>query len=137
MRVGYRPPVGVKLRSVAKLPAARLFLGAMLLGLYCAVAMAEADGPDYWRVKGIASDDSLSIRAQPSPRSAKLGDIPHDGACIRNLGCRGGLTYQEFSTLSKVEQAKRLRQNPRWCQVEYHGTTGWVAGRYLTEGGCP
>ncbi|MFZ4699294.1 MAG: hypothetical protein ACOYMG_04530 [Candidatus Methylumidiphilus sp.] len=21
--------------------------------------------------------------------------------------------------------------------MEYHGTTGWVAGRYLTEGGCP
>jgi hypothetical protein len=55
---------------------------------------------------------------------------------VRNLGCQGGLTFQEFSTLNQAEQAERLKQNPRWCQIEYQGITGWVAGRYLVEGGC-
>jgi len=38
--------------------------------------------------------------------------------------------------LNQAEQAKCLRQNPRWCQIEYQGVKGWVAGRYLVEGGC-
>ena len=55
---------------------------------------------------------------------------------MRNLGCQGGLTFQEFQTLNPAEQAERLKQNPRWCRIEYQGVTGWVAGRYLAEGGC-
>jgi hypothetical protein len=47
------------------------------------------------------------------------------------------LTYQQSTTLSKTEQARRLKQHPRWCRVEYQGVTGWVAGRYLAEGACP
>lgn len=63
-------------------------------------------------------------------------ETPPDGACIRNLGCRGGLTFQEFTELSPVARKQRERQNPRWCQVEYRGVTGWVAGRYLAEDDC-
>lgn len=98
---------------------------------------ADADGPDFYRVTGVPSGDVLNIRAAPKPDAAKLGTIPPGGTCIRNLGCQGGLSFQEFSTLSKAEQAKRLKQNPRWCRVEYQGIIGWVAGRYLAEGNCP
>jgi hypothetical protein len=52
------------------------------------------------------------------------------------LGCKGGLTFQEFTELSKADQEARLMENPRWCKVEYRDVVGWVAGRYLEEGTC-
>jgi uncharacterized protein YraI len=122
------------------LPGAQALAALMLLGgslaLSAGAALAEADGPDFYRVIDVAADDVLNIRAEPDPGAAKVGEIPPGADCVRNLGCRGGLTLQEFTTLSEAEQAERLRQNPRWCQVEYQGVTGWVAGRYLAEGAC-
>jgi uncharacterized protein len=107
-----------------------------LLVLFSGNAMAEADGPDYYQVRDVSSSDTLNIRAEPHADAARLGEIQPDGVCIRNLGCQGGLTFQEFTTLSKAQQAQRLKDNPRWCKVEYQGLVGWVAGRYLAEGSC-
>ena len=112
------------------------FLIVALLVLFSGSIMAEADGPDYYVVRDVASDDNLNIHVVPDPNAARLGEIPADGDCIRNLGCQGGLTFQEFTTLSPVQQAQRLKENPRWCKVEYQGIVGWVAGRYLAEGSC-
>ena len=111
-------------------------LTALTLTLGSGAALADADGPDFYQVTGVAANDSLAIRAEPNPRAAKVGEIPPAGTCIRNLGCKGGLSFQEFTELSPAEQAKRLKTNPRWCKVEYQGVTGWVAGRYLREGTC-
>jgi uncharacterized protein YraI len=106
------------------------------LALGSAGAIADADGPDFYAVTGVAADDVLNIRAEPSPHAPKTGEIPPDGICVRNLGCRGGLTFQQFTELSPSQQAERLREDPRWCKIEYEGITGWVAGRYLKEGSC-
>ncbi len=111
-------------------------LSAALLLVFPGQSRAEADGPDFFEVVAVAHDDVLNIRAEPSPRAKKLGTIPPGADCVRNLGCRGGLTFEEFSTLSAAQQVARLRQNPRWCRIEYQGITGWVAGRYLSEGSC-
>lgn len=108
-----------------------------VLLLLPALARAEAGGPDFFVVTGVAADDVLNIRAAPDPHADKLGEIPPDGTCVRNLGCRGGLTFQEFTELSPAQRERRERENPRWCKVEYRGITGWVAGRYLGEGECP
>jgi hypothetical protein len=115
----------------------RRSLVAWLLAAGSCAAIAEADGPDFYRIKGVAAGDTLAIRSAPNARAAKRAEIPSNGQCIRNLGCKGGLSFQEFAKLSPAEQAKCLKRNPRWCKVEYHGVTGWAAGRYLTEGGCP
>lgn len=109
----------------------------LLLTLGPGAPRAEADGPDYYRVRGVAANDVLNIRAEPDPHGTKLGEIPPHGTCIRNLGCQGGLSFEEFSTLSPAEQERRAREHPRWCKVEYQGVTGWVAGHYLAEGDCP
>ncbi len=116
-------------------------LGAVaLLGcsflMSASIAIAEADGPDHWRVTGVGQDDVLNIREEPDPHSRKVGEIPPDGTCIVNLGCVGGLTLEEFTTLSDEEKKKIEHERPRWCKVEYEKTVGWVAGRYLTEGYC-
>ncbi len=99
-------------------------------------AHAEADGPDHFRVIGIPSGKALEIHAAADTQSAVLGVIPGTATCLRNLGCQGGLSFEEFSTLSKEDQALKLAANPRWCKVEYQGTTGWVEGRNLGEGAC-
>jgi len=97
---------------------------------------SDADGPDYWEVTGVQTGHNLNIRQDASVSSEKIGKIPHDGTCIKNQGCIGGLTYSEYTSLSQVEKNKILKERPRWCQVEYQGQTGWVAGRYLKEGSC-
>jgi hypothetical protein len=100
------------------------------------LASATADGPDFYAVTSVAANDVLNIRAEPNAKARKVGEIPPDGTCVRNLGCQGGLTFQEFTELSEEQKAERLRENPRWCEVEYRGIRGWVAGRYLREGDC-
>jgi len=99
-------------------------------------ASATADGPDYWGVRDVAENDVLNMRSSPDFKSPKVGEIPHDATCIRNMGCRGGLTYEEFTTLSEEQKQQLLKQRPRWCRVNYDGTTAWVAGRYLKEAAC-
>jgi len=112
------------------------FLMGLAIGLGTGAASADADGPDFYQVRNVAANDVLHMRVKPNPRARKVGEIPPDGTCLRNLGCQGGLTFQEFTELSPAERKQRERENPRWCQVEYQGITGWVAGRYLGEGDC-
>ena len=85
---------------------------------------------------GVAQKDVLNIRAQPDASANKIGKIPPNGICVRNLGCQGGMTFQEFTTLSEEQKAARLKKNPHWCKVAYRGVAGWVAGRNLQEGAC-
>lgn len=111
--------------------------------LSCAIVLAgwlparDADGPDYYRVRGVSVGSSLNLRSKPDAKAPPVGRIPANAQCLRSLGCLGGLSFQEFSTLSEEEKKRRLESNPRWCKVEYHGLTGWVAGKYLAEGACP
>ena len=100
------------------------------------LALAEADGPDYYRVQGVAGNDVLNIRNEADPHAHKVGSIPPEADCVRNLGCKGGLTLDEYTSLSKKEQAAILKKRPRWCRIEYQGIKGWVSGHYLTEGNC-
>ena len=108
----------------------------LLLLLMSHNAYAEADGPDYWRVHGVDGGDVLNIRREANATSKKIGEIPPDAQCIKNLNCTGGLTLNEFTTLSEAQKEKIKKERPRWCYIEYKGIKGWVAGRYLREGSC-
>lgn len=99
-------------------------------------AQATADGPDHYRIRGVSPESHLTLRAEPSTASAPLARIPSNATCLRSFGCRGGLTFEEFTTLSEQEKRRRATEHPRWCKVEYQGTVGWVASRYLAEDGC-
>jgi len=116
-----------------------LVISLLLVGASSALvstAWATADGPDYWGVRDVAEDDVLNMRSSPDFESPKVGEIPHDATCIRNMGCKGGLTFEEFSSLSEAQKQQVLTQRPRWCRVNYDGTIAWVAGRYLKEAAC-
>ena len=94
---------------------------------------AEADGPDYYRVRHVAANDVLNMRSGPSPSAPKIGEIPHDGDGLRNLGCRGGLTFEQWQRSKPAQRtAAEMR---RWCRIEYRGVTGWANARFLAEGG--
>lgn len=108
----------------------------LYLLLYAPYSLATVDGPDYWQVHGVDSNDVLNIRKEANWQSEKIGEIPADGQCLKNLKCVGGLTLDEFTSLSEPEKEKIKKERPRWCYIEYKGVKGWVAGRYLREGRC-
>jgi len=91
---------------------------AMTWSLLSGTVQAQ-DGPDYWKVAGVAANDHLNIRSGPGT-SKRVVAIAPNGAVFRNLGCRG-------------------TGNDRWCHIETPDgrTSGWVAGRFLQESGAP
>lgn len=107
-----------------------LLLQLMLAGL-AVTAFAEADGPDFFAVTDVAADDVLNIRAGPSAGTDKIGEIPHDGHAVQNLGCQGLPSFAEWQQMSA--QARRAARRDHWCRVRYEGVEGWVAGRFLRE----
>ena len=117
-------------------PVLLLLFSSFLLSSFSLSSYAEADGPDYWQVRDVNKNDVLNMRSSADFNSEKTGEIPRDAQCIRNMGCTGGLTIHEFTTLSDYDKQRILKQRPRWCRVRYKGTTAWVAGRYLREGRC-
>ena len=116
----------------------RTALAAVALAAVAAAgaAHATADGPDHYRVRGVSPGRHLTLRAEPSTSSAPLARIPANATCLTSFGCQGGLTFEEFTTLSQDDQRRRAAENPRWCKVDYRGIVGWVAGRYLAEDAC-
>lgn len=75
-----------------------------------------AGGPDHRRVTGVASDDVLNMRSDPSAYNNIVGALAN-GDKVRNLGCR-------------------REHGSRWCKIRTRGdmaAEGWVNGRYLRE----
>ncbi|MEM7319489.1 MAG: SH3 domain-containing protein [Pseudomonadota bacterium] len=113
-----------------KIPRSALI--CILLLVLPGIAAADSDGPDYFAVTGVAADDVLHIRSEPLAGSTKIGEIPPDGDGLRNLGCIGGLNLVEWE--EATEEERERGRKTRWCQIEYQGLTGWVAGWLLREG---
>ena len=95
-------------------------------------AFASASGPDAWDVSGVAAGGTLSMHATASARSRVVARISNDAKGLKNLGCRGGPTYQQWTRMREPERSRAGRS--RWCRVTYQGKTGWVAGHFLREG---
>ena len=105
-------------------------------------AFATADGPDFYRVQGLPEGRTLELRAEPRAGAAVIGRLGADAQCLRSLGCRGGLSFREFNSLSPEEQKRRAALDPRWCRVQQtgasaqRGASGWVEARFLAEAAC-
>ncbi len=102
--------------------------------LLTGVAVAEASGPDFYKVTGVDANDTLNIHEEPHVKSKIVAKISHTADCLKNLGCTGGLTLDESMTLSEKEKVHSKR--PRWCKIEFDGVQGWAYGRYLAESSC-
>ncbi len=100
--------------------------------VHAGLACAEADGPDFYQLEAGAA----ALRYEPSADSPAILTLPAKATCLRNFGCRGGVSMEEYSKLSPAERAEREQRYPRWCKVESAGRFGWVEGRQLVEGAC-
>jgi uncharacterized protein YraI len=107
-----------------------------LLSLAATSALAQmaADGPDYWAVTGVPSYDSLNLRAAPSAEAKRIAKIPHNARGLKNYGCPNYVTFEQWKRMTQAQKDWAARS--RWCQVEYKGLKGWVAGRFLKEDGA-
>lgn len=102
---------------------------------FAGATMAEASGPDFYRVSGVVSHDVLTLRTGPSARYPKVGELSADENGLANLGCIGGLTLAQWEQATAEERAaSRYR---RWCLIGFERRIAWVAGRYLAEGAPP
>ncbi len=130
---GRVPPVdlfsGSTMRSVRSFLTAAALVAT--LGAYAGPAFAEAEGPDMFRVVGIAPGHSLVLRTGPGLLYPVAGALPHNATGVRNLGCKGGLTYAEWLRASARERTASVEK--RWCRVRRSGVTGWARVKYLRE----
>jgi len=97
---------------------------------------AIADGPDFYAIKGIAVGHHLNLREKPTTKSEPVAYIPHDAECLKNLGCKGGVSLRDFEKLTKKEIEIKLKNSKRWCKIEYKSKIGWVYGKFLEEKSC-
>lgn len=110
------------LNYIKRLPFEGITLVAFTLSLMLLLLPNGAQaqmGPDYWKVAGVASNDTLNVRSGPGTNYRVVAHAPN-GAVFRNLGCKGS-------------------GDARWCHLETPDgrISGWAAGRYLTESGAP
>ena len=81
------------------------------------------------------SDDVLHLRDVPSAESRSLAGIPPNAHGLKHLGCRRNeLALEQWMRMTKEQ---RQAAQTLWCRVEYRGTQGWVAGRYLKKDDVP
>lgn len=96
--------------------------------LYACTAGAQ-EMPAYWAVTGVAANDALHLRDVPSADSRSLARIPPNAHGLKHLGCRRNQPALEL--WARMSAAQRRDALTQWCRVEYQGTEGWVAGRFL------
>ena len=96
------------------------------------LAFATADGPDAFRVKGVSSDDTLSVRIGPSTQYAKIGELAHDARHLQYTEC---VPYVTLAIWERLTDYQRENLPDRWCMIHDPATNirGWVAGKYLWE----
>lgn len=104
---------------------------ALLLSAPRAWAQDEMRGPDYWAVTGVGGRDALNMRVAPDGDSDVILRIPHNAHGLKNHGCPNHVSFEQWKGMTKGQRDKAARS--RWCQVEYNGRKGWVAGRFLRE----
>ncbi|MBO0763695.1 MAG: SH3 domain-containing protein [Hyphomicrobiaceae bacterium] len=92
---------------------------------------ADRDDPSFWAVTGVSPDDALNLRAAPNANSRPIAKIPFNARGIKNHGCPNHVTFEQWKRMTQAQ--RDLAARSRWCEVEYKGMRGWVAGRFLKE----
>ena len=110
-----------------------LNFGALILGLalHAAPSFAESEEPDTFRVVGVPAGHSLVLRSGPGLLYPIAGALPANTTGLKNLGCKGGLTFAEWEHANARERAIGVEK--RWCRVRHGKETGWARVRSLRE----
>lgn len=94
-------------------------------------ANSTADGPDHWRVTGVAQTDSLNIRTKPNSKSKIVGTIPYNARCIQWSECWGGNVFDDCAATLPEHCSPLSKMKTRWCKISFNGIAGWVSAKYL------
>lgn len=91
----------------------RLICLAALLCFLPALAFAQ---PGYFRVTGVALDDTLNVRAEPRASSADIGDLPPDATGVEVQGTDA---------------------SGKWGRIIWQEGMGWISMRFLEPDPVP
>lgn len=91
----------------------RPVLLACLLATVASTALAE---PGYYRVTGVAADDTLNVRAAPDAGSEDIGDLAHDQTAVEVID---------------------TDDSGDWGRIGWEESHGWVAMRFLAAEELP
>jgi hypothetical protein len=106
---------------------------AVLAAVVPALGQTAEPDPHFWAVTGVRPDDALNVRVAPDADSRRIARIPFNARGIKNHGCPNHVTFEQWKRMTQVQKDWAARS--RWCEVEYKGQKGWVAGRFLKEDG--
>lgn len=113
-----------------RLALATLALAALA---HAGPALATADGPDAWRVTGVASNDVLNVRVGPGTEYFVITALPFNARGLQLGTCTPTITRDQYFALSPAAQ-QQLAGYDRWCIVIAGGAQqGWVNARFLME----
>lgn len=93
---------------------------------------AEASGPDYFQIK---TDKDVNFYETSDLNAKIIGIIPANTTGLRNLGCTGIVTIEEWNKMHAEQQA--AAKEKVWCKISYNGQIGWIQNIYLQENGLP
>jgi hypothetical protein len=114
----------------------------LFLSMFSFKVWAASDGPDFFTVRNVRSDDVLNLRASHSSSSVIVTKIPPMEKGIKSLGDRWpkydsdvpptAENLEERSDLT-TEEKKALIKGLSWCRVEYQKKQGWALCKFLGE----
>ena len=110
-------------------PALLTAVLSLAIGIAAPSIASAEEPPQFWSVTGVAPNDVLHLRDVPSADSKSLAQIPANARGLKHLGCRRNQPLME--QWARMNAAARREALTQWCRVEYQGTQGWVAGRFL------
>ncbi len=87
---------------------------AFAAALFCAAPLAAQ--PGYYRVTGVAADDTLNVRAEPNASSADIGDLDPNATGVEVLG---------------------TDPSGDWGEIIWEERNAWVAMRFLAPDSLP
>lgn len=104
------------------------FLIFILLLFIAPQSHSEADGPDFWAIN---SKNAVKMYDTSGKKAKQIATIPSDTFGLKNYGCVGIYSYEEFIKLQ--DKNKKIRKKKYRCKVQYKGTIGWIDGAKLKE----
>jgi uncharacterized protein len=96
---------------------------------YLPITYATADGPDFFQSK--VGVQQIFVYEYPDHQAKLIHTYHAPIRGIRNLGCEGGPSYEEWSKLNDAQKEKAKAKI--WCKISYQSVNGWVQNQSLSE----
>ena len=125
-----------KTSSIQKLPS--LLLTAAVLTVAATPVLAEADGPDAWRVANVSPDSSLNVRIGPGTDYPRIDSLAADTRHLRYTECVPYINPGIWENFTPAQQQRFGDLHRHWCYViTEEFVKGWVNKFYLAEDSLP